>query len=104
NTRPGLAAANDHKVRAECGERLCRRQPNAIGGTRDQDLLVVHGTAILGSGHARMICSIIFDCSRRNGIKFSMLSTARHEKSPRLCAIKISGRKPANECRTSRPT
>src|SRR5262249_47364733 len=30
--------------------RLCRRQPNAIGGTRDQDLLVVHGTAIQGYG------------------------------------------------------
>ena len=43
NARPGLAAANDRKVRTECSERLCRRQPNAIGGTRDQDLLVVHG-------------------------------------------------------------
>jgi hypothetical protein len=36
--------------------------PNAISGTRDQDLLVVHGTAIQGSSHARIICSIIFDC------------------------------------------
>src|SRR5262249_50435664 len=51
-----------------------------------------------------MICSIIFDCWRGNGIKFSMLSTARHENSPRRCAIKTSGRKPGNECRTSRPT
>src|SRR5260370_34644170 len=73
---------------------------NAIGGTCDQDLLVVHGTAIQGSGHARMICSSIFDCWRGNGIRFSMLSTARHENSPRPCAIKISGRKPGNECRT----
>ena len=30
------------------GECFCRRQPNAIGGTRDQNLLVVHGTAIQG--------------------------------------------------------
>src|SRR5215472_6437866 len=50
NARPGLAATDDGKVRAECGERLCRRQPNAIGRTRDQDLLVVHGTAIQGYG------------------------------------------------------
>src|SRR5919201_3706649 len=50
NARLGLAAANDRKVRAECSERLCRRQPNAIGGTRDQDLLVVHGTAIQANG------------------------------------------------------
>src|SRR5262249_38994463 len=49
---------------------------------------------IQGSGHARMICSIIFDCWRGNGIKFSMLSTARHENSPRRCAIKTSGSKP----------
>jgi len=63
-------------VSAECSERLCRRQPNAIGGTRDQDLLVVHG-------HARMICSIIFDCWKGNGINLSMLSKARHEHSPR---------------------
>jgi len=46
--RPGLAATNDGEVRAECGERLRRRQANAIGGTRNQDLLVVHGTAIQG--------------------------------------------------------
>jgi NDP-sugar pyrophosphorylase family protein len=46
--RPGLAATDDGEVRAECGERLCRRQPNAISGTRDQNLLVVHGTAIQG--------------------------------------------------------
>ena len=57
NARPGLAATDDGEVRAECGERLCRRQPNAIGGTRDQDLLVVHGTAIQGYGSARMTCS-----------------------------------------------
>src|SRR5260221_10903363 len=73
---------------------------NAIGGTCDQDLLVVHGTAIQGSGHARMICSSIFDCWRGNGIRFSMLSTARDENSPRPCAIKISGRKPGNESMT----
>src|SRR5215831_15643150 len=29
--------------------------------TRDQDLLVVHGTAIQGYGHARMICSMVKD-------------------------------------------
>jgi len=57
NARPGLAATDDGEVRAECGEHLCRRQPNAIGGTRDQDLLVVHGTAIQGYGSARMTCS-----------------------------------------------
>ena len=34
--RPGLAATNDGEVRAECGERLRRRQANAIGGTRNQ--------------------------------------------------------------------
>src|SRR5215467_13010688 len=105
NARPGLAATDDGEVRAECGERLCRRQPNAIGGARDQNLLVVHGTAIQGSGHARMICSIIFDCWRGNGIKFSMLSTARHENSPRPCAIKNLGKGTQEpECRTSRPT
>ncbi len=43
NARPGLAATDNGEVRAECGERFCRRQPNAIGGTRDQDLLVVPG-------------------------------------------------------------
>ena len=48
NTRPGLAATDDGEVRAECGQRFCRRQANAIGGTRDQNLLVVHGTAITG--------------------------------------------------------
>jgi len=30
------------------GQRFCRGQPNAIGGTCDQNLLVVHGTAING--------------------------------------------------------
>src|SRR6266511_1352671 len=48
NARPGLAATDDREASAERGERFCRRQPNAIGGTRDQDLLVVHGTAIQG--------------------------------------------------------
>jgi len=43
--------------------------------------LSFHGTAIQGSGHPRLICSIIFDCWQRNGIKFSMLSTARYGKS-----------------------
>ena len=52
NARSSLAATDDCEVRAECGERLCRRQSNAIGGTRDQDLLVVHGTAIEGYGGA----------------------------------------------------
>ena len=52
NTRPGLAATDDGEVRAARGECFCRRQPNAIGGTRDQDLLVVRGTAIQGYGHA----------------------------------------------------
>ena len=57
----GLAATDDGEVRAECGERLCRRQPNAISGTRNQDLLVVHGTAIQGYGGARMTCSMVED-------------------------------------------
>ena len=35
--------------------------PMAIGGTRDQDLLVVHGTAIQGYGDARMTCSMVKD-------------------------------------------
>jgi hypothetical protein len=34
---------------------------DAIGGTRDQDLLVVHGTAIQGYGGARMTCSMVKD-------------------------------------------
>ena len=92
NARPGFAATDDGEVRAECGERLRRRQPNAIGGTRNQDLLVVHGTAIQGSGHARMICLIIFDCRRGDGVNLSMLSRARHENSPRPCAIKNPGK------------
>ena len=90
--RPGLAATNDGEVRAECGERLRRRQANAIGGTRNQNLLVVHVTAIQGSGHARMICLIIFDCRRGDGVNLSMLSRARHENSPRPCAIKNPGK------------
>jgi hypothetical protein len=36
------------EVRAAGGQHFCRRQANAIGGTRDQNLLVVHGTAIQG--------------------------------------------------------
>src|SRR6266699_1237619 len=88
-----------------CCERFCRRQPNAIGGTRDQDLLIVHGTAIQGSGHARTIFSIIFDCARGNAVNLSMLSRAQHENSPRPCAIKISGKEARKrECRTFRPT
>src|SRR5262249_57824124 len=90
--RRGLAAANDRNVRAECSERLCRHQPNAIGGTRDQDLLVVHGTAIQDSGYARMVCSIIFACWKGNGVTLSLLSRARHEHSPRPCAIKNLGK------------
>src|SRR5262245_4086462 len=82
NARPGLAATDDGEVRAKCGERFCRRQADAIGGTRDQDLLIVHGTAIQGSGHARTIFSIIFDCWRGNAVILSMLSRAQHEKSP----------------------
>src|SRR6266480_6341223 len=39
-------------------------------------------------GLVRMICSIVFDCWRGNGINLSMLSRARHENSPRPCAIK----------------
>ena len=38
----------DLPVQAPTTECFCRRQPNAIGGTRDQNLLVVHGTAIQG--------------------------------------------------------
>src|SRR2546426_1083073 len=70
NARPGLAATDDGEVRAECGECLCRRQPNAIGGTRDQDLLVVHGTAIQGYGHTRMssiVKDLALDQSLTNG-------------------------------------
>jgi hypothetical protein len=37
----------------------------AIGGTRDQDLLVVHGTAIQGSVHVRMIGSMIRDLTNQ---------------------------------------
>ena len=56
-----LPAAALMRADAMRGERLCRRQPNAIGGTRDQDLLVVHGTAIQGYGDARMTCSMVKD-------------------------------------------
>ena len=48
NARPGLAATDDGEVRTAGGQRFCRRQANAIGGTRDQNLLIVHGTAIQG--------------------------------------------------------
>jgi len=34
-----------------CGEHFRRRQANAIGGTRAQDLLVVYNTTIQGYGH-----------------------------------------------------
>ena len=34
-----------------CGEHFRRRQANAIGGTRAQDLLVVYSTTIQGYGH-----------------------------------------------------
>src|SRR6516225_139353 len=61
NACPGLTATDDGEIRAECGERLCRRQPNAIGGTRDQDLLVVHGTAIQGYSNARVTCPMVED-------------------------------------------
>jgi hypothetical protein len=50
NARPGLTATDDGEASAERGERFCRGQPNAIGGTRDQDLLVVHGRAIPAYG------------------------------------------------------
>ena len=43
---------------------------------------------VQGSGHAQMICSIIFDRGRGNGINLTMLSRARHENSPRPRAIK----------------
>jgi hypothetical protein len=36
-------STDDGEVPAECGQRFCR-QSNTIGGTCDQDLLVVHGT------------------------------------------------------------
>src|SRR5215813_13372444 len=68
NARPGLAATDDGEVRAECGERLCRRQPNAIGGTRDQDLLVVHGTAIQRYGDARVTCPMVEDLTIDHGV------------------------------------
>jgi hypothetical protein len=48
NARPGLAATDDGEVRAECGERFCRRQADAIGGAGDQDLFVAQGAAIQG--------------------------------------------------------
>src|SRR5262249_26425140 len=56
------------EVRAECGERFCRRQPNAIGGTRDQDLLVVHGTAIQRYGDARVTCPMVEDPTIDHGV------------------------------------
>src|SRR6516165_175489 len=68
NARPRLAATDDGEVRAECGKRLCRRQPNAIGGTRDQDLLVVHGTAIQCYGDARVTCPMVKDLTIDHGV------------------------------------
>jgi hypothetical protein len=76
----------DREASAERGERFCRRQPNTIGGTRDQDLLVVHGTTIQGSGHARMICSIVKDLAldevRANGAPQQGLERCALTKSP----------------------
>src|SRR6266511_2382108 len=69
NPRPGLTATNDREASAERGERFCRGQPNAIGGTRDQDLLVVHGTAIQGSVHVRMIGSMIRDLTNQRSME-----------------------------------
>src|SRR6516225_1584658 len=63
------------EVRAECGERLCRRQPNAIGGTRDQDLLVVHGTAIQRYGDARVTCPMAKDLTIDHGVSEQGLKT-----------------------------
>src|SRR5437763_33563 len=41
-SRSALAAADDSEIRTEGDERFRRRQANAIGGTRDEDLLISH--------------------------------------------------------------
>jgi hypothetical protein len=51
NPRSALAAADDREIRAKGGQRFGRCQANAVGRTGDQDLLVVHSTAIQGYGH-----------------------------------------------------
>src|SRR5215471_12470513 len=61
-----MAAAQ--RMSGDAGERLCHRQSNAIGSTRDQDLLVVHGTAIQGYGSARMTCSMVEDLTIDHGV------------------------------------
>src|SRR6516162_7007994 len=83
NARPGLAATDDGKVRAECGERLCRRQPNAIGRTRDQDLLVVHGTAIQGYGPRANACSNT--CAGLVGYLFETATRSRAYVATGVC-------------------
>ena len=102
NTRPGLAATDDGEVRAARGERFCRRQPNAIGGSRDQDLLVVHGTAIQGYGHVRRTGWMVKDlalnqpltngaferCSGRAPVSRSSSSTRNHTP---IGAFKVCG-------------
>ena len=60
NADSSLAATDDSEVRAECGQRFRRGQPNAIGGTCDQNLLVVHGNvhradAVLLHQHAEIV-------------------------------------------------
>jgi hypothetical protein len=62
-----------------CTDR-CRRQPNAIGCTRDQDLLVVHDTAIQRSGHA--IKDLALDQVRANGASQQRLERCALTKSP----------------------
>jgi hypothetical protein len=57
---------HDRKVRAKCRQRFCRRQPNAIGGTR---VLVVHGTAI----HAT--------AGEGTGSSFDVIDSAAREES-----------------------
>src|SRR6266511_4319791 len=80
NARPGLAATDDREASAERGERFCRRQPNAIGGTRDQDLLVVHGTQSKGSGRA--IKDLALDQVRANGASQQRIERCALTKSP----------------------
>jgi len=81
NARPGLAAANDRKVRTECSERLCRRQPNAIGGTRDQDLLVVprHSNPRLWPPTANLLDHIRLLAKERDQV-FDVIDSAVREE------------------------
>jgi hypothetical protein len=80
NARPGFAATDDRKVCAERGERFCRRQANAIGGTCDQDdLLVLHDTAIQGSGRADDLLDYIRPQARERDQPDDVIKSAARE-------------------------